>query len=67
MEGGKERVRAGVHLRPDKTPVDVGTVSLNTSMAMPGMAPMVTGASLTAEGPGRYRGMINFPDRGAHR
>ena len=48
----------------DKKPVDVGTVSLNTSMAMPGMAPMVTGASLTSEGPGRYRGMINFPDRG---
>jgi hypothetical protein len=48
----------------DKKPVDVGKVSLNTSMAMPGMAPMVTGASLTSEGPGRYRGMINFPDRG---
>ena len=48
----------------DKKPVDVGKVSLNTSMAMPGMAPMVAGASLTSEGPGRYRGMINFPDRG---
>ena len=49
----------------DKQPVDVGKVSLNTSMAMPGMAPMVTGASLTSEGPGRYRGAINFADRGA--
>src|SRR6267143_2020674 len=49
----------------DKKPVDVGKVSLNTSMAMPGMAPMVAGAALTSEGPGRYRGMINFPDRGA--
>ena len=49
----------------DKKPVDVGKVSLNTSMAMPGMAPMVTGATLTPEGPGRYRGTIEFPDRGA--
>ena len=49
----------------DKKPVDVGKVSLNTSMGMPGMAPMVTGARLTPEGPGRYRGTIEFPDRGA--
>ena len=49
----------------DKTPVDVGKVSLNTSMAMPGMAPMVTGATLSPEGPGRYRGTIEFPDRGS--
>jgi hypothetical protein len=49
----------------DKKPVDVGKVSLNTSMAMPGMAPMVTGATLAPEAPGRYRGTIDFPDRGA--
>ena len=49
----------------DKKPVDVGQVSLNTSMTMPGMAPMVAGATLTPEGPGRYRGTIEFPDRGA--
>ena len=49
----------------DKKPVDVGKVSLNTSMGMPGMAPMVTGAKLTPEGPGRYHGTIEFPDRGA--
>ena len=49
----------------DKKRVDVGKVSLNTSMGMPGMAPMVTGAKLTPEGPGRYRGTIEFPDRGA--
>jgi hypothetical protein len=49
----------------DKKPVDVGKVSLNTSMAMPGMAPMIAGATLTSEGPGRYRGTINFADRGA--
>ena len=48
----------------DKKPVDAGQVSLNTSMAMPGMAPMVAGATLTREGAGRYRGTIEFPDRG---
>ena len=48
----------------DNTPVDAGQVSLNTSMAMPGMAPMLVGATLTPEGPGRYRGTIEFPDRG---
>jgi hypothetical protein len=45
-------------------PVDAGKVTLSASMAMPGMAPMVTGATLQAEGSGRYRGTINFPDRG---
>jgi len=49
----------------DKKPVDVGKVSLSTSMGMPGMAPMVAGATLTPDGPGRYRGTIEFPDRGA--
>jgi len=43
---------------PDKKPVDVGKVSLSTSMAMPGMAPMLAGATLTPDGPGRYRGAI---------
>ena len=48
-----------------KQPVDVGKVTLNTSMAMPGMAPMVTGATLSPEqGPGRYLGTIDFPDIG---
>ena len=48
----------------DSKPVDVGTVSLNTSMPMPGMAPMVAGATLEPDGPGRYRGTITFPDNG---
>ena len=48
----------------DKKPVDAGKVTLSTSMPMPGMAPMVTGATLEPDGPGRYRGTINFPDRG---
>ena len=48
----------------DKKPVDAGKVSLNTSMTMQGMAPMIAGATLTPDGPGRYRGTIEFPDRG---
>jgi hypothetical protein len=49
----------------DGSPVDVGKVTLNTSMPMPGMAPMVAGATLEPDAtPGRYRGTISFPDRG---
>ena len=49
-----------------KQPVDVGKVTLSTSMPMPGMAPMLAGATLSPEkGPGRYLGTISFPDRGA--
>ena len=47
-------------------PVDVGNVTLSTSMPMPGMAPMLAGATLTPDkAPGRYLGTISFPDRGA--
>jgi len=47
-------------------PVDVGKVALNTSMSMPGMAPMVADAALTSDKvPGRYLGTITFPDSGA--
>ena len=49
-----------------KQPVDVGKVTLSTSMPMPGMAPMLAGATLSPDkAPGRYLGMISFPDRGA--
>ena len=49
----------------DNSPVDVGKAMLNTSMPMPGMAPMVAGATLEPDAaPGRYRGTISFPDRG---
>jgi hypothetical protein len=36
-------------------------------MAMPGMSPMLAGATLRADtaAPGRYAGTISFPDRGA--
>jgi len=47
-------------------PIEVGKVSLSTSMPMPGMAPMLAGATLSPEQtPGRYLGTISFPDRGA--
>jgi hypothetical protein len=49
-----------------KQPVDVGKVTLSTTMPMPGMAPMLAGATLTPDKtPGRYLGTISFPDRGA--
>jgi len=49
----------------DGKPVDAGKVSVNTSMPMPGMAPMVAGARLQPDTePGRYRGTISFPDSG---
>jgi hypothetical protein len=49
----------------DKQPVDAGKVSLNTSMTMSGMAPMIVGATLSPDKtPGRYLGTIAFPDSG---
>jgi hypothetical protein len=49
----------------DGKPVDVGKVTLNTSMPMPGMAPMLAGATVKPESaPGQYRGTITFPDNG---
>ena len=46
--------------------LDVGTVAFETSMAMPGMAPMLTGATVTRDStPGRYLATITFPDAGA--
>lgn len=53
-----------LELTRDGKPFDAGRVTLSTSMAMPGMAPMVAGASLQPDGPGRYRGSISFPDSG---
>ena len=46
-------------------PLDAGKVTLSTSMAMPGMAPMIAGAAVTKDAsPGRYAGTISFPDGG---
>jgi hypothetical protein len=51
---------------PDGKPYDAGKASLSTSMPMPGMAPMISGATLAPDGkPGRYKGTISFPDSGA--
>ena len=50
---------------PSGQPLDVGKVALGASMAMPGMAPMVAGATLSPDkAPGRYLGTIDFPDGG---
>lgn len=47
-------------------PLDVGTVAFETSMTMPGMAPMLAGATVTRDStPGRYLATITFPDAGA--
>ena len=49
----------------DKQPVDASKVTLNTSMTMTGMAPMIAGATLNPDkAPGRYLGTIEFPDAG---
>lgn len=48
----------------DNKPVDVGKVTFHTTMSMPGMAPMTADAALKQDGPGRYRGTIDFPDTG---
>lgn len=52
----------------DKQPMDPGKVSLNTSMTMTGMAPMIAGATLTPDkAPGRYLGTIEFADAGTRK
>ncbi len=50
---------------PSGQPLEAGKVSLSTSMTMPGMGPMIAGATLTPDKtPGRYLGTISFPDGG---
>src|SRR4029078_6857106 len=50
---------------PTGQPLDAGKVTLSTSMTMPGMAPMIAGATVSADKtPGRYLGTISFPDGG---
>ena len=52
-------------LHQDGKPIDAGKVTLSTSMPMPGMAPMIAGATVTPDAsPGRYLGTISFPDSG---
>src|SRR5262249_11231385 len=48
------------------TPVGAGKGVLGTSMAMPGMAPMISGAAVAPDrSAGRYLGPIQFPASGA--
>ncbi len=50
---------------PSGQPLDGGKVTLSTSMAMPGMTPMVAGATVSPDkAPGRYLGTVDFPDTG---
>ena len=50
---------------PSGQPLDAGKVTLSTSMTMPGMGPMIAGATLTPDkAPGRFLGTISFPDSG---
>ena len=45
----------------DKQPADAGKVTLNTSMTMTGMAPMIAGATLSPDkAPGRYLSLIHI-------
>jgi hypothetical protein len=65
-KGGKNDFVLEFASAKDKQPVDAGKVTLNTSMTMSGMAPMIAGATLKPDkAPGRYRGTIEFPDTGA--
>ena len=62
---GKNDFILGLTSAKDKQPVDAGKVSLNTSMTMSGMAPMIAGATLSPDkAPGRYAGTVTFPDSG---
>ena len=50
---------------PSGQPLDAGKATLSTSMTMPGMGPMIAGATLTLDkAPGRYLGTISFSDSG---
>jgi hypothetical protein len=50
---------------PTGQPLDVGRVTLSTRMTMPGMAPMIAGATVSPDKtPGRYMGAISFADGG---
>ena len=52
-------------ITPGGQPLDAGKATLSTSMTMPGMGPMIAGATLTPDkAPGRYLGTVSFPDSG---
>lgn len=62
---GKNSFVLEVTSAKDRAPVDAGKVSVNTSMTMPGMSPMLASATLTPDKtPGRHVGTIEFADTG---
>jgi hypothetical protein len=62
---GKNSLVLEFTLATTQQPLDVGKVTLSTTMSMPGMAPMVADATLSPDKvPGRYLGTITFPDSG---
>jgi hypothetical protein len=64
-KAGKNEFVVELTSAKDKQPVDAGKVTVNTSMTMSGMAPMIAGATLTPDKtPGRYVGTITFQDSG---
>jgi hypothetical protein len=67
LTGGTNRIV--VEFRsPAGQPLEVRSASLEASMAMPGMSPMVAGAQLAPDkAPGRYAGTIAFEHGGTWR
>jgi len=62
---GKNRFVLEFTSATTKQPVNVGTVRFETSMSMPGMSPMLAGATVAPDQtPGRYLATIEFPDSG---
>ncbi|MEP7272890.1 MAG: FixH family protein [Acidobacteriota bacterium] len=65
LKQGPNKYVMEVRMAADNMLMDVGEVRLGSQMAMPGMAPMIGGASATPSGtPGRYNVESNFEMRG---
>ncbi|MGH9838466.1 MAG: FixH family protein [Blastocatellia bacterium] len=65
LKQGPNKYVMEVRMAADNMLVDVGEVRLGSQMAMPGMAPMIGGASATPSGtPGRYNVESDFEMRG---
>ena len=63
---GRNRFIIAFRSASDNQPVDVGTVTVGSSMAMPGMAPMTAPIELEPAGtPGQYVAKGDFPMSGA--
>ena len=63
---GQNRFTVAFRSTSNNQPVDVGTVTVGSSMAMPGMAPMTAPIELEAAGtPGQYAAKGDFAMSGA--